>query len=154
MQTHTSSIFIRPLKSQDIKEVMEIERISFSDPWKESMFYSELNQKTSRFLVAKIDERLVGYVGMWIIQDEAHIVNLAVHPDYRRQGIGQKLLSTLLDEARKRGVKRFTLEVRASNTIAQRFYKKFGFCEIALRRGYYQDNHEDAIIMWLNEGGK
>lgn len=145
-------ILIRPLTRRDIKEVMDIEQVSFPDPWQEAMFYSELNnRKISRFYVAMIDGRLVGYIGMWIIQDEAHILNLAIHPDYRRQGIGSRLLETLFEKARKKGVKRVTLEVRASNTTAQQFYKRFGIQEIAIRKRYYRDTHEDALIMWRSE---
>lgn len=151
MGRETIPLVIKPLKKQDIEEVMEIERASFSDPWRENMFYNEIhNRKISRFLVARADEKLVGYGGIWIIQDEAHIVNLAVDPDYRKQGIGTKLLRSLFEEARKKVVERATLEVRASNTIAQQFYKRFGFVEIAVRKSYYQDTHEDAIIMWLD----
>lgn len=143
-------IHIRPLEKKDLKYVMDIEEASFQDPWNEVMFYNELeNRKTSIFYVVLLDGRLVGYVGMWIIQDEGHILNLAVHPDYRRQGIGSILLETIFKKAREKGVRQFTLEVRASNTIAQQFYKKFGLKEIAIRKGYY-NNQEDAIIMGLN----
>lgn len=149
MAKDVSQLIIRPLKKGDIKEVAAIEEASFSDPWRDSTFYSELyHGDTSKFLIAQMDKRVVGYVGMWLIGDEAHIVNIAVHPNYRRQGIGTKLVMALFDEIRKKGIERITLEVRASNIIAQQFYKKFDFQEIAIQEKYYRDTHEDALIMW------
>lgn len=144
-------VLIRPLNRGDIKQVVEIERVSFRDPWKEDAFYSELhNREISKFLVIELNGKIVGYGGMWIVEDEAHLVNLAIHPDHRRCGLGRRLLMALFDMAKKRGVERITLEVRASNTAAQAFYKKFGFQEIAIRKGYYRDTHEDAVVMWFN----
>ncbi|HAV43482.1 TPA: ribosomal-protein-alanine N-acetyltransferase [bacterium] len=149
MAKDVSQLIIRPLKKGDIKEVAAIEEASFSDPWQDSTFYNELyHGDISKFLIAQMDKRVVGYIGMWFIGDEAHIVNIAVHPNYRRQGIGTKLVMALFDEIRKKGIERITLEVRASNIIAQQFYKKFDFQEIAIQEKYYRDTHEDALIMW------
>jgi ribosomal-protein-alanine N-acetyltransferase len=140
------------MNRRDVKEVIKIERVSFQDPWREDAFYNELhNSQISTFLVMEMDGKIVGYGGMWIIKEEAHIVNLAVHPEYRRQGLGGMLLRALFEKGEKRGVERITLEVRASNTDAQEFYKKFGFQEVAIRKRYYRDTHEDAIVMWLND---
>jgi ribosomal-protein-alanine N-acetyltransferase len=144
-------ILIRPMRRGDIKEIIEIEKASFQDPWREDAFYNELyNKDISIFLVMEVDGKVVGYGGMWVIKDEAHIVNLAIHPQYRRQGLGQKLMKVLFEKAEKRGVQRITLEVRASNIVAQNFYKKLGFQEIAIRKKYYRDTKEDAIVMWIN----
>ena len=98
--------------------------------------------------MAKTATKVVGYVGMWVILDEGHITNLAVDPAYRRKGIGRALLEHLITEGKKRGVRFLTLEVRSSNLVAQQLYRKLGFYEAGVRPGYYQDNQEDAIIMW------
>jgi ribosomal-protein-alanine N-acetyltransferase len=142
---------ILPMKEEDINEVLEIENLSFLDPWTRRMYLSEVREKeASFFVVAKLENRIIGYGGFWLIVDEAHLVNLAVHPDCRRQGIGTQIMRYLLNLAKQLGAKRATLEVRASNKIAQKFYAKFGFVTIALRKKYYPDTKEDAVIMWLN----
>jgi ribosomal-protein-alanine acetyltransferase len=93
--------------------------------------------------------RLVGFAGAWIVMDEAHVTTIGVHPEYRRHGIGERLFAALLEEARERGVRRATLEVRESNRGAQALYARFGFMPIARRRRYYSDTDEDAIVMWV-----
>ncbi|HHV61773.1 MAG TPA: ribosomal protein S18-alanine N-acetyltransferase [Firmicutes bacterium] len=140
---------IRLMQYDDLDHVVEIESISFPTPWSRNAFASELfHNSRACYLVASVDGRVVGYVGTWLILDEAHVTNIAVHPDYRRQGIGEKLLRSMMALAGSRGAKRMTLEVRVSNKPAQRLYEKLGFVRIGLRRGYYHDNNEDAIIMW------
>jgi len=94
---------------------------------------------------------LVGYAGLWAIEDEGHITNVAVHPDYRRMRLGSILVELLIAQTREEGLKRFTLEVRVSNQAAISLYEKFGFVSAGLRKGYYEDNNEDAMIMWLEE---
>jgi len=141
-------LVIEPMKAEDIPQIMEIERMCFVTPWHESSFHAELNHQPACYMVAHIDERVVGYGGMWVIMDEAHITTLAVHPAYRRQHIGERLLLGLLEVAIARRARRATLEVRASNTAAQRLYAKYGFYAVAIRKGYYADTGEDAVIMW------
>lgn len=142
---------ILPMKEEDINQILEIENLSFLDPWTQRMYLSEIRERNdSYFVMAKLEDRIIGYGGFWLIVDEMHLVNLAVHPDFRRQGIGTQIMQHLLNLAKQLKVKRATLEVRASNVIAQRFYSKFGFIAIALRKKYYPNTKEDAMIMWLN----
>jgi ribosomal-protein-alanine N-acetyltransferase len=102
----------------------------------------------SRYIVAKKDGKVVGYGGMWAVLNEGHITNIAVHPDYRRQKIGEKVVQAMVDRAHKEGIDRLTLEVRKSNDAAIQLYKRFGFKECGVRKGYYADTKEDALIMW------
>ena len=136
------------MKSDDIKNVVEVENKSFTIPWHEESFVQELTNNLALYLVAKIEEKAVGYVGVWKILNEGHITNVAVHPDYRNQGIGRALVSELLLLCTKEGIDSFTLEVRKSNLIAQKLYRELGFVESGIRKNYYEDNKEDAIIMW------
>lgn len=142
-------IVVRPMTKDDIDEVIEIENLCFSVPWSKEAFLMEINEnKCARYVVAEIDSRVVGYGGFWIVIDEAHITNIAVHPDYRSMGVGSEIVKTLIDIAKKNAMTAMTLEVRESNTVAQHLYTRFGFRPFGRRKGYYQDNNEDAIIMW------
>jgi len=137
------------MELRDIEAVVELEKLSFSTPWSREAFYSELLENPlACYLVAKYAGKVIGYIGMWIIQDEAHITNLAVHPQYRRQHVGKALLAMLINYAKLHGVTRMTLEVRESNVAAQALYRQFGFTSQGVRKGYYTDNNENAIIMW------
>jgi len=122
-------IKIEPMKEEDLSEVMEIERDCFPAPWSESSFLYELrkNKEVATLKVARLDDHLVGYVCCWIVFKEVHIMNLAVHKDFRRQGIGEALIRIALKEAREKGGERATLEVRESNIPAIRLYEKLGF---------------------------
>ncbi len=140
---------IRPITSDDIDAVWDIEKMCFSVPWSRQSFVLEVEKnKCARYVVAEHSGAVVGYGGMWLIVDEAHITNIAVHPLFRRRGIGEAILKALMAEAHRMGIDRMTLEVRASNIPAQNLYKKLGFVEVGVRKGYYSDNNEDAIIMW------
>ena len=131
-----------------IDEVLEIERVSFSDPWSREMFRSELEVGGGTYArVAERDRILVGYLLAVMVADEAHLGNLAVRPSERRSGVGQRLLDDLLDASRERGVGRVTLEVRESNQIARKFYYENKFIDIAMRKNYYRNPVEDAIVM-------
>ena len=144
------------MRLDDIDQVILIDRLSFSLPWPASAFRHELvNNPTSLLWVAEQDSpegspRVVGAVVVWMILDEAHIATLAVHPDYRRQGISQQLLVIVLRQAIERGAALATLEVRANNLAAQALYKKFRFEIVGRRPRYYQDNYEDALIMTID----
>jgi ribosomal-protein-alanine N-acetyltransferase len=133
----------------DLTEIMEIERASFSYPWSAQFFLQELKVACARSLLAVWSDRTVGYVIYWLLPHEVDIHNLAVHPDYRRQGIGRALLREVIDEARRQGLSRVTLEVRKSNEAAQRLYQSLGFVAQGLREGYYSDDGEDALAMVL-----
>jgi len=138
----------------DIPAVVAIDRMSFTLPWQERSYRYELTENAaSWFFVAELgageETRIIGYVGFWLIADEVHISTIAVHPDFRRQGVGERLLRTALEKAKQFGAEMATLEVRASNFGAIELYQRYGFEIVGRRRGYYHDNHEDAILMTL-----
>lgn len=136
---------------EDLDQVIEVEKLSFTNPWSRNSFFLELTtNELATYIVAKVDGRVVGYAGMWLVVGEAHVTNVAVHPGFRKKGIGELLMRSLMTIARESGAKMMTLEVRKSNYIAQNLYTKLGFEPIGIRRGYYTDNNEDAVIMWTN----
>jgi len=142
-------IVIEEMRLDDIDAVQEVERASFPVPWPANAFRHELTQnKNAHYIVAKEGEHIVGYAGLWLSLDEAHITTFAVLPQYRRRKIGERMLLSLFERAEKLGAEWLTLEVRASNLPAQRLYEKYGFRPAGVRRRYYSDNNEDAIIMW------
>ena len=144
-------ITIRKMTVEDVPEVARIDRLSFTLPWPEHAFHYEVSDNgAARCLVAETDDkRLAAMVVSWIIIDELHIATIATHPEFRRQGIGARILTAALEEASEAGVKRAFLEVRAGNEAAQDMYHKFGFEESGRRVRYYKDNGEDAILMTL-----
>lgn len=139
------------MRVEDVPRVMEIEKECFPTPWRESAYLTELSNRSACYMVACAAEAVVGYIGMWVIADEAHITTLGVARNWRQRKIGEQLLVAALDEARTRGARRATLEVRRSNITAQNLYRKYGFAAAAIRRGYYTDNHEDAMVMWIDD---
>ena len=142
-------VALAPMIMEDLARVAEIERESFRTPWPMDAYVHELREnRLATYIVARVDDDLVGYAGMWVILDEAHITTIAVDLRYRGQHVGERLLIGLIDAALERGARWMTLEVRRSNTTAQALYKKYGFREIGTRKGYYSDNREDAIVMW------
>lgn len=144
-----TNVVIEPMRVEHLSRVLEIERASFPTPWPRDAYLQEIKgNRLASYIVAKVGEEVVGYAGMWVILDEAHITTIAVDPRYRRQSIGERLLVALIDEAMRRGARWMTLEVRKSNMAAQSLYRKYGFRDIGIRRGYYSDNREDAIVMW------
>mgnify|MGYP001206770109 CR=1 FL=1 len=145
----TNRVAIVPMRMEDVGRVLEIEQLSFPTPWPRDAYTHELREnRLACYLVARVMHQIAGYTGMWIILDEAHVTTLAVDPEYRRQQIGERLLVALLEEAMRRGARWVTLEVRKTNAGAQALYRKYGFKEIGVRKGYYSDNREDAIVMW------
>ncbi|MGH2498848.1 MAG: ribosomal protein S18-alanine N-acetyltransferase [Candidatus Limnocylindria bacterium] len=145
----TAPIVIEAMTAEDIDAVQEIERASFPVPWPANAFRHELTQnRNARYIVAREGERVVGYAGLWLQVDEAHITTFAVLPEHRRRRIGEQLLQRLFEIGAELGAEWLTLEVRASNIAAQRLYEKYGFRRAGVRRRYYSDNSEDALIMW------
>lgn len=140
---------LEPLSEGDIAGVVALEKKINSAPWSEQAFRNELNHPHGYFVVARLDNKVVGYGGVWMVIDEAHITTVAVSDEFRRRGIGKEIVTYLLDEARKRGMTCSTLEVRAGNTAAITLYRNLGFESTATRKGYYPDNKEDALVMWL-----
>lgn len=143
----SQDVTLENLAVQHLDDVMKIERVSFKTPWSRSAFVHEIQFERSFFKVIRLGGRLIGYGGFWLVLDEAHISNIAIHPDYRRQGFGRVLLTHLLEEAAAKGATVATLEVRRSNIAAQNLYAGFGFKVIAVRKHYYADENEDALIM-------
>lgn len=143
-----ASVNVRKMNINDLDSVIEIENISFLSPWSRESFEREIRENMlARYFVIEYDEKVVGYGGMWFIVDEAHITNIAVHPDFRGMQLGTFLVKSMIDYAESSGIYKMTLEVRKSNTPAQMLYKKLGFVECGIRPRYYE-NQEDAIIMW------
>ncbi|MCX7799836.1 MAG: ribosomal protein S18-alanine N-acetyltransferase [Fimbriimonadales bacterium] len=140
---------MRPLDEGLLAPVLEIERASNPAPWSEASFRAEIGSTEGEFLVLLVDQRPVGFGGYWSVVDEAHITNVAVEPESRRQGWGRRIMEELLRRAANRGMRCSTLEVRASNHPAVRLYESLGYQAVARRRRYYPDNGEDALVMWL-----
>jgi len=136
------------LSHDNLDAVLEIERLSFKTPWSRFAFIHEIEFEKSLFRVIKVGGLVVGYGGFWHFLDEAHISNFAIHPHYRRRGLGRLFLVHLLEEAVAKGATKATLEVRRSNLAAQKLYEGFGFRVVAVRKHYYFDENEDALIMW------
>ena len=147
----TADLKVDRMKTTDLDDVMKIERASFGLPWSRWMFERELEErKRSHLLVVRSDSEVVGYIGFWMIVDEAHIVTIAVRSDLRRGGIGSILMGSALALAAHLGADKATLEVRVTNLPAQKLYKKFGFEMVAIRKKFYSDTGEDAYVMWLH----
>ena len=141
-------VLIEPMRLEDLEAVHRIELASFSSPWPPNAYRSELEtNRLASYHVARIDGEIVAYGGMWLMVDEAHITTFAVHPAWRRQRIGERLLLAFLDVAAARQAREATLEVRLSNISARRLYEKYGFRPVGLRPRYYSDDGEDALIM-------
>jgi ribosomal-protein-alanine N-acetyltransferase len=139
------------MKEEDIDTILDISSLSFSVCWSKDSYIQELTNPIARYLVAKIDNKVVGFIGTWIVLDESHITNIAVHPNHRKQGIASNLLKKFLDYCKSQGCIAYTLEVRSSNKAARALYENHNFKQDGVRKGYYEDNKEDAIIMWLRE---
>jgi ribosomal-protein-alanine N-acetyltransferase len=135
----------------DVEFVAELDKICFPTPWSKSAYITETHNPAGFYIVAREDDEIVGFAGEWLVMDEAHITTIGVDPQYRRQKIGEHMLICLLDEAIKRGARRVSLEVRRYNNAAQTLYKKYMFEYAAIRKGYYSNNNEDAIVMWIND---
>ena len=153
----TARVVVEPMRLDDVAAVHEIERLSFRTPWPAYAFEQELRgNRLARYVVARAGGLVVGFAGLWMMVDEAHITTFSVHPDWRRQGIGRQLLLNLAELSIAIGARRMTLEVRESNQVAQALYRSFGFDVAGRRRAYYTDDGEDALVMTssdLTDGG-
>ena len=138
---------IRRMTMADVDGVAAVEAATFPTPWSRDAFASEMRNVAARYLVAEKDGQVIGYAGAWIILDESHITNIAVLKEARGQGIGRALTAGLLRYLANLGAAYATLEVRKSNEIAQNLYKSLGFIKLGVRKRYYEDNGEDALIM-------
>ncbi len=148
--TEQIDIEFRFMTLEDVDAVWELERLAFPTPWPRDAFVNELTiNPNARYVVAVMNGQVIAYCGMWIVLDEAHITNVAVHPDCRGQKVGDRLMRQMMGLAYVFGARSMTLEVRPSNTVARNMYTKLGFTEQGRRKRYYSDNDEDALIMWV-----
>jgi [ribosomal protein S18]-alanine N-acetyltransferase len=144
-------IIFRQMTLDDIDDVLKIEHASFTIPWSRESFYNELvHNKYSNYIVMEWNGQVIGYCGMWLVIDEAHITNVAVLPEFRGKKLGEALMRKAMETAKELGAKTMTLEVRVSNHVAQSLYRKLGFLNGGIRKQYYTDNQEDALVMWVN----
>ncbi len=139
---------IRKMETADLEQVCAIETLCFSVPWTRAVFQDSLSREEYLYFVAVSEGQIAGYCGLLMIGEEGDVVNVAVHPDWRKQGIGENMLETLLQAGHENGISAFTLEVRVGNTAAIHLYEKTGFVPVGVRRGYYEKPQEDALIMW------
>jgi ribosomal-protein-alanine N-acetyltransferase len=136
--------------AEDLEQVVEIEKASMPSPWSKELFEEELKRERARYFVGEIDGQVAGYMGYWEALQEAHIINLAISPLFRQKGFGFQMLEYCLRFAYNHGARLATLEVRESNEAAQRLYEKMNFRTVAIRKKYYSDNQENAVVMLKN----
>ncbi len=141
----------RYMRDEDIDEVLAVEHASFTTPWSREAFYNELhNNKFAVYNVLEHEKRVIGYCGVWVVIDEAHVTNVAILPEYRGKKLGETMMRKLISITRDMGARSMTLEVRVTNIVAQSLYRKLGFQNGGIRKNYYSDNLEDALVMWVN----
>ena len=145
-----AELVVTQVVAEDLPEILAIETASFPLPLTENLLRMELNLHIANFYAVRWQEKIVGYVDYWRIAGEVHVITIAVHPDFRTQHIGSRLMEIMIGDAKEHGDKVISLDVRQSNSAAQGLYKKFGFQQAGLRSRYYQDNQEDGLVMNLN----
>ena len=150
MTVPPAPVGIESMRPTDLHVIEEIDRRCFPQPWLRSIYETELTNRAACYLIARIRDEIVGYGGAWVVADEAHITTLAVDPRHQGRGIGERLLLCLMEEALLRRASHATLEVREHNCPAQQLYRKYGFRNAAVRKNYYTDTGEDAIVMWAD----
>lgn len=142
---------IREMYKADISAVLQVDEKSFSAPWTKEVYEQEIcHNKFAHYFVVEESEAIIGYVGLWIVGADAQITNIALLPNYRGYKIGEKLFGFALQFAIQQSATRLSLEVRVSNIVAQKLYRKFGLVPGGVRKRYYPDNGEDALVMWVN----
>lgn len=154
MEEIVDCVTARFMGKKDINEVLRIERNSFRAPWTETAFLNELQNKYARYFVILYQGKVIGYAGMWLFAGESHVTTIAVDPDYRSCGYGRMLMNILIDFSREQGVDTMILEVRVSNIHAIKLYTSLGFRKIGIRKNYYSETREDAIVMLLHLQGR
>jgi ribosomal-protein-alanine N-acetyltransferase len=146
------TVQITPMRRRHLRAVLGIEAQVYPRPWTMSLFLSELGLRASRaYYVARVGRDVVGYIGLMVGVDEGHITTIAVHPAWHRHGVGTRLLLVAAREAVARETRALTLEVRVSNKAAQALYRRFGFQAVGVRKGYYAESNEDAVVMWAHD---
>lgn len=145
-------IDIGPMRRRHVRDVLAIEREVYPRPWSAALFFSEIGQRKSRhYIVATHQRTVIGYGGLMVHGDEGHITTIAVDPSRQHQGVGTRVLLNLVEEARRRGARTIALEVRVANWPAQRLYAWFGFRPVGIRKNYYSETGEDALVMWIED---
>lgn len=144
-------MIFRPMTRKDVSRIAALERICFAMPWSVGSLNGELKNPAAHYMVIEREGQVIAYAGMWIIFEEAHITNVAVDPEVRRQGLGRLIMLGMMAEAMKLGASRMTLEVRETNIAAQHLYDGCDFYKAGVRRGYYSNTGEDAWIMWNDD---
>jgi [ribosomal protein S18]-alanine N-acetyltransferase len=145
------SLVIRPMAVRDVEAVGEVDRRCFRTPWSDRAFLTELGNRAALYFVAERNGRVIGFAGSWLVMDELHVTTVGVDPEERGRGVGDRLVGALLAEAVRRGARRSSLEVRRSGVAAQNLYAKWGFAPVWTRKNYYTEEHEDAIVMWIED---
>lgn len=148
-----ATISFRPMTAADVPRIAAIEAESFYDAWNENMLQNELDNALTTYLVMEVAGELVGYAGFWLVAGEAQVTRVAVAESERGQGFGTRLTAAMVSKAWEMGAEAVTLEVRESNVAAQKAYLTCGFASEGIRPNYYEDNHENAVIMWLYKKG-
>ncbi len=145
-------VVITPMRRRHLRGVLRIEHQVYPRPWSLGLYMSELAMPSTRvYVVARVGPTVVGYAGLMLVADDAHITTIAVDPAWHRRHVGTRLLLCLVGQAVTRGARQLTLEVRVSNTAAQAMYRRFGFAPAGIRKRYYVDNDEDALVMWAHD---
>lgn len=145
------NFYVRKMELQDLANVEKVEAAAYNNPWPHDIFYREMTENNhAHYFVATLESEVIGYGGMWLVVDDAQITNIAIHPSHRGFKFGEKLFRHMFDYGVYHGMKRLSLEVRESNIIAQRMYEKFGLVRAGIRKNYYTDDHEDAVVMWVS----
>ncbi|CAG7839329.1 30S ribosomal protein S18 [Clostridium novyi B str. ATCC 27606] len=146
-----NNLSLQEMKEEDLESVLKINNICFNPPWKLQTLKNEFRNNFSKYIVLKDQHnKIIGYAGIWLIIDEAHITNIAVHPDYRGLGASNYLMNGIMDICTEKKIPAITLEVRENNTVARNLYKKYGFLEEGLRKNYYGPN-VNALVMWKKD---
>lgn len=146
-----AELVIRKMELADVEQVTEVEQATFSSPWPADVFQQEVvDNQHAYYFVLELEKKIIGYAGTWIVVDDAQITNIAVDPIYRGNKFGEKLFRFTLQQVMMHGAVRLSLEVRVSNVPAQKLYRKFGLVPGGVRKNYYTDNQEDALVMWVN----
>ena len=146
-----TTISIEPMQFMDLEAIEQIDIACFPIPWQLNAFETEMKNRYAAYFVARSGSDVVGYIGGWLVGGEGHITSVAVLPGSQGNGVGGRLMEEIIEELKRRGAKIISLEVRESNGYAQKLYEKFNFVPVASRRGYYNDNGENAVIMWTRQ---
>ncbi len=152
-ETTATTISFRSMSAADIPVVEKMEAEAFYDAWNQNMLLNEINNNLTTYLVMELEGKVIGYCGFWLVAGEAQVTRVAVNEELRGQGFGTRLTAALINKAWELGAEAITLEVRESNLAAQRAYLTCGFASEGIRPNYYEDNHENAVIMWLYKEG-